>query len=221
MVRKPNRVALYVRVSTDGQTVENQRRELLAAAERHGWRVVDVFEDKGVSGSKARDQRPAMKRLMEGVSRREFDMVAAWNLDRLGRSLKDLIGFLDEINEKRIDLYVHDFQGGALDTSTASGRLMFQITSAFAEFERATIVERVKAGICRAQAEQQQSKRRIGRDGKPRRPIGRPGVGAEEKAAVLAARGRGDSIGAIAKALGMKRSTVGKIALMGEGREDR
>jgi DNA invertase Pin-like site-specific DNA recombinase len=79
MARKQKRVAVYARVSTDGQTVANQRRELEAAAERHGWEIVGVFEDKGVSGAKARKDRPAMKRMMEGVARREFDLVAAWS----------------------------------------------------------------------------------------------------------------------------------------------
>jgi DNA invertase Pin-like site-specific DNA recombinase len=104
---KPRRIALYVRVSTDGQTTENQRRELEAVAERHGWQVVEVFKDQGVSGAKSREQRPAMRRLMQGVARRDFDMVAAWSVDRLGRSLQDLIGFLGELHAKRVDLYLH------------------------------------------------------------------------------------------------------------------
>src|ERR1700741_426313 len=95
---KDKRVALYLRVSTNGQTVENQRRELLDAAKRHGWRVVEEFCDQGISGAKGRDKRPALDKLLKAVSRREFDMVAAWSVDRLGRSLQDLIGTLGELH---------------------------------------------------------------------------------------------------------------------------
>src|SRR5918912_3980790 len=78
------RVAIYLRVSTTGQTVENQRRELHAAAERHGWQIVREFEDAGISGAKGRDQRPGLDALLKAVSRREVDLVAAWSVDRLG-----------------------------------------------------------------------------------------------------------------------------------------
>jgi hypothetical protein len=104
MVKQPKRVAIYARVSTDDQTVENQRRELEAAAERHGWQLVQVFTDKGVSGSKGRDKRPGFDALCAGIARRDFDMVAAWSVDRLGRSLQDLVTFLGELHGKHIDL---------------------------------------------------------------------------------------------------------------------
>src|SRR4030095_9984489 len=91
------RVALYLRVSTDKkQTVKNQRRELEAVAERHGWKSVSVFKDEGISGFKGRDQRPGFDALLKGVTRKEFDMIAAWSVDRLGRSLTDLVGFIHE-----------------------------------------------------------------------------------------------------------------------------
>ena len=77
--KKPKRVALYLRVSTSEQTTRNQRRELHAVAERHGWHVVDTYEDTGVSGAKGRDKRPGFDRLMMAVARREIDMVAAWS----------------------------------------------------------------------------------------------------------------------------------------------
>ena len=144
------RVAFYQRVSTNGQTTANQRRELQAVAKRHGWHVVQVFEDNGISGAKDRDQRPGLDALLKAVARREFDMVAAWSVDRLGRSLKNLIEVLGELHAKGVDLYLHQ-QG--LDTSTPSGRAMFQVMGVFAEFERAIIRERVRAGIARAQAE--------------------------------------------------------------------
>jgi DNA invertase Pin-like site-specific DNA recombinase len=144
------RVALYLRVSTAEQTVENQRRELEAVAERHGWNLVAVFTDEGISGSKGRDKRPGYDRLCKGMARREFDQVAAWSLDRLSRSLEDLVAFLGELHAKGIDLYLHQ-QG--IDTSTPGGKAMFQMMGVFAEFERAMIVERVKAGLSRARAQ--------------------------------------------------------------------
>jgi DNA invertase Pin-like site-specific DNA recombinase len=144
---KDRRVALYLRVSTSEQTTKNQRRELEAVAERHGWSVVSAFEDAGVSGAKGREQRPGFDALMKAVARREIDMVAAWSVDRLGRSLTGLLELLSELHAKKVDLYLHQ-QG--LDTSTPSGRAMFQMMGVFAEFERAMIRERVLAGLARA-----------------------------------------------------------------------
>jgi DNA invertase Pin-like site-specific DNA recombinase len=188
------RVALYVRVSTDGQTVENQVRELKDVARRHGWRIVEMFDDNGISGSKGRDQRPSMRRLMEGIGRRDFDMVAAWSVDRLGRSLQDLVGLLGEMHAKGIDLYLHR-QG--LDTSTPAGRAMFQMLGVFAEFERAMIQERVRAGLARARA---QGKR-----------LGRRRVSPTIEAAVRAARGKGKGIRKIANELRIGVGTVQRI----------
>ncbi len=107
MPKSIRRVAIYTRVSTDGQTTDNQQRELEEAARRHGWDVVQVFTDQGISGSKGRNGRPAFDAMLKGVARREFDMIAAWSVDRLGRSLQDLIGFLNELHAKDIDLYLH------------------------------------------------------------------------------------------------------------------
>ena len=148
--KRVKRVALYVRVSTSEQTTRNQRRELKAVAERHGWEVVTVFEDAGISGAKGRDRRPGLDALMKSVARKEIDMVAAWSVDRLGRSLTDLLDVLKELHAKGVDLFLHQ-QG--LDTSTPSGRAMFQMLGVFAEFERAMIRERVMAGLARAKAE--------------------------------------------------------------------
>jgi DNA invertase Pin-like site-specific DNA recombinase len=144
------RVAIYLRVSTSGQTTANQRRELEAVAKRHGWQVVQVFSDRGISGAKGRKERPGLDALLKGVARRDFDMVAAWSVDRLGRSLQGLIELLSELHAKGVDLYLHQ-QG--LDTSTPSGRAMFQMMGVFAEFERAIIRERVLSGLARAKAE--------------------------------------------------------------------
>jgi DNA invertase Pin-like site-specific DNA recombinase len=146
--RKP--VALYLRVSTSEQTTRNQRRQLETVAKRNGWQVVAIFEDAGISGAKGREQSPGFAAMMKAVARREFDMVAAWSVDRLGRSLTDLLEFLKDLHAKKVDLFLHQ-QG--LDTSTPSGRAMFQMMGVFAEFERAMIRERVLAGIARARSE--------------------------------------------------------------------
>ena len=148
--KRIKRVALYVRVSTDHQTIKNQERELAAVAERHGWSVVAVFKDQGISGAKGRDKRPGLDKLMQAISRKEFDLVAAWSVDRLGRSLLDLVQVLQELHGKGIDLYLHQ-QG--IDTTTPSGKAMFQMMGVFAEFERSIIHERVMAGLARAKAE--------------------------------------------------------------------
>ena len=146
---KPKRVALYARVSTDGQTPENQRRELRAAVERNGWTIAVEYIDHGISGAKGRKDRPQFDALLRAVARKEFDVVAAWSVDRLGRSLQDLVGFLSDLQSKRVDLYLHQ---QALDTSTPSGKAMFGMLGVFAEFERSIIQERVKAGLARARA---------------------------------------------------------------------
>ena len=143
------RVGIYLRVSTGGQTTENQRRELEAVAARSGWQVVSLYEDAGISGAKGRDQRPGFDRLLKDATARKVNMIAAWSVDRLGRSLQDLVGFLTELQALGCHLYLHQ---QALDTSTPSGRAMFQMCGVFAESERAMIRERVNAGLARAKA---------------------------------------------------------------------
>jgi len=143
------RVGIYLRVSTDSQTTENQRRELETVATRSGWTLVGFYEDAGISGAKGRDKRPGFDQLMKDATARKVDMIAAWSVDRLGRSLQDLIGFLNELQSLRCDLYLHQ---QALDTSTPSGRAMFGMLSVFAEFERSIIRERVNAGLARARS---------------------------------------------------------------------
>jgi DNA invertase Pin-like site-specific DNA recombinase len=140
------RVAIYARVSTDSQTVENQLQELQDVAERQGWVVVATFTDEGISGARGRDKRPGFDALLKGVARRDFLLIAAWSVDRLGRSLPHLVGFLGEIEAKSVDLYLHQ-QG--LDTSTSAGRALFGMLSVFAEFERSMIRERIMAGLKR------------------------------------------------------------------------
>jgi DNA invertase Pin-like site-specific DNA recombinase len=146
-VRMGKRAAIYVRVSTDKQTVENQLRELRQIAERRGWEVVHEYHDAGISGAKSREARLGLDELLRDAQRRRFDIVMAWAIDRLGRSLIDLLGTIQTLEGCEVDLYL-DQQ--SIDTTTPSGRLMFQITGAFAEFERSMIRQRVRAGLKRA-----------------------------------------------------------------------
>ena len=145
------RVALYLRVSTgDGQTIENQRQSLEEMAARAGWQVVEVYADEGISGTKGRERGPAFDRMLKAALRRKFDMIAAWSVDRLGRSLQDLVAFLSELKAAGVDLFLHQ---QALDTSSPSGRALFQMLGVFAEFEAAMIRERTLAGLARARAQ--------------------------------------------------------------------
>ena len=141
------RAAIYVRVSTDKQTIENQLRELRQIAERRGWEIVEEYHDAGISGAKGRKDRPGLDRMLKDAQRRRFDVVMAWAIDRLGRSLIDLLGTIQTLDACGVDLYL-DQQ--SLDTTTPAGKLMFQITGAFAEFERSMIRQRVNAGLKRA-----------------------------------------------------------------------
>lgn len=193
------RVAFYVRVSTDGQTVENQLGELHAVASRHGWQVAKVYSDQGISGTKGRDGRPEFDKLLKAIARREIDMVAAWSVDRLGRSLKDLVSLLSDLQAKGVDLFLYQ-QG--LDTSTPSGRAMFQMLGVFSEFEAAMIRERVRTGVARA-------KRNGTKSGKA---IGRPPVSQEQQIAAKKLLAGGMGILRAARTLKMGTGTVSKIA---------
>jgi len=144
------RAVLYLRVSTIDQTTANQERELREIAARMGCEVVKVYKDHGISGTRGRDKRPALDKLCRDAARREFDMVMAWSVDRLGRSLQDLVGFLSELHALKVDLFLRQ-QG--LDTTTPAGKAMFEMMGVFAEFERAMIAERVRAGLARARGE--------------------------------------------------------------------
>jgi DNA invertase Pin-like site-specific DNA recombinase len=193
-ISKPLRAALYLRVSTTGQTVENQRRELEAAAERHGWTVAQIFKDAGISGAKGRDKRPGLDALLKGGARREFDLVAAWSVDRLGRSLQDLVGTLGELQAKGVGLYLHQ-QG--IDTTTPAGKALFQMLGVFAEFERAMIRERVMAGLARARAQKIQ--------------LGRPRVSPQIEGNIREALASGKGIVSTARDLGVGVSTVQRV----------
>lgn len=192
------RAVLYLRVSTIDQTTANQERELREVAGRMGCEIAQVYKDHGISGAKGRDKRPAFDRLCKDAAQRKFDVVMAWSVDRLGRSLQDLVGFLSELHALRIDLFLHQ-QG--LDTTTPAGKAMFQMMGVFAEFERSMIQERVRAGLARAKEEGKQ--------------LGRPRIAAELEGRILAALkapGRTEGVRKIAARFGVDPSTVQRIS---------
>src|SRR5262245_1430418 len=191
------RSVLYLRVSTIDQTTANQERELRQIAGRMGCEITKVYKDHGISGAKGRDKRPAFDQLCKAATRREFDVVMAWSVDRLGRSLQDLVTFLTELHALGIDLFLHQ-QG--LDTTTPAGKAMFQMMGTFAEFERAMIQERVRAGLRRAKDECKQ--------------LGRPKIDGKVEAAIKAALRRKDRPGVrvIAAKHGVSPNTVQRIA---------
>lgn len=144
------RAAIYLRVSTNEQTTMNQLMELQEVCRQRGWEAAGIYEDHGISGAKGRDQRPAFDKLQRDAIRGRFDIILAWSVDRLGRSLHHLVMFMTEIQSAKVALYLHQ-QG--LDTSTPAGQAMFQMLGVFAQFERSMIQERVKAGMKRAVAQ--------------------------------------------------------------------
>lgn len=191
---KTKRAAIYARVSTDGQTTENQLRELRLVAERNGWVLVQEFIDQGISGAKGREQRPAFDALWKGATRRNFDVVMVWAVDRLGRSLSHLVNFLSELHAKKVDLFIYQ-QG--VDTTTPAGKALFGMMGVFAEFERSIIQERVKAGIKRSRANGRRWGRRSIQETDP-----------DVCTQILELRRQGLGMGAIGKAVRLSSRTV-------------
>jgi DNA invertase Pin-like site-specific DNA recombinase len=182
----------------DRRRVENQRQVLTSAAAHRGWNIVEEFVDDGISGAKGRDKRPAFDRLCKAVTRRKIDIVAAWSVDRLGRSLQDLVGFLDELKGAGCDLFL---EKQAVDTTTPAGRALFQMLGVFAEFERSIITERTIAGIARA--------RKCGtRSGKA---IGRPKIEPKVENAIRASLTSGKGIPKTARELKVGSGTVQRV----------
>jgi len=195
MTHGRRRAAIYARVSTlNGQTPENQLMQLRGVAENAGWTVVGEFVDHGISGAKGRDQRPAFDRLCRAATRREIDVVMAWSVDRLGRSLQDLVAFLGDLQASDVDLYLHQ-QG--VDTTTPGGKALFQTMGVFAEFERAMMRDRIKAGLARARA---QGKR-----------LGCPPLPPEVEQAIRDARAEGKGMLKIGRELGVGTATVQRV----------
>jgi DNA invertase Pin-like site-specific DNA recombinase len=187
--RPITRVALYARVSTlNNQDPEMQLAELREYAGRRGWQIAEEFTDQGVSGCK--ESRPALNRLMSAACRRRFDAVLVWKIDRFGRSLKHLVNALAELAAFGVAFVsLRD----NLDLSTPSGRLMFQIIGAMAEFERALIQERVRAGIRNAKSKGIR--------------VGRPRV-IVDALQIADLRAQGRSWGQIQSELGVSRGTA-------------
>jgi DNA invertase Pin-like site-specific DNA recombinase len=187
----PRRAALYLRVSTNDQTTNNQRVDLEAWAERSGLIITHVFEDAGISGAKRRSQRPQLDAMLKAASRREFDILCAWSVDRIGRSLPDLLSTLEELHASNVDLYLAK---QAIDTRTPAGRALFGMLGVFAEFERSLIVERTRAGLARAR-----------REGKK---LGRPMLSIDVRNRIRALRRDGLSQVAIAHSCNVSRFAV-------------
>jgi DNA invertase Pin-like site-specific DNA recombinase len=188
------RAAIYVRVSTDKQTIENQVTVLRQIAERRGWEVVEQYSDAGISGSKGRDGRPGLDQMLKDAQRRRFDVVMAWAIDRLGRSLIDLLGTIQVLEACGVDLYL-DQQ--SIDTTTPAGKLMFQVCGAFAEFERSMIRQRVTAGLKRAV--------------EAGKTLGRPKVSAAVEQRIRGLLRTGLGINSTARKVGVGTGTVQRV----------
>lgn len=191
MTKTKKTVAIYARVSTDKQAVDMQLAELQDYLKKREWGIYQEYIDQGYSGGNTK--RPAFSQMMEDARKRKFDVLLVWKLDRLGRSLKDLIETLDELGALGIDFISYENQ---LDTSTPTGKLVFHVIGAVAEFEKDIIRERVKAGL-------ENAKRKGKRLGRP--PIS---DGLLEKAKAL--RKEGLSFRKIGKRLGVDEGTVRK-----------
>lgn len=187
------RAVLYLRVSKHEQTIENQRIELERVAAAKGWKIVGVFKDEGISGSFGRGVRSQYDAMLKSGVRAQHDVVMAWDVSRLSRSLAELVATLDELHALGIDLYLHQ---QAIDTTTPAGKAMFQMCGVFAEFERGILSERVKVGLNRAREE-----------GKH---LGRPIKLANIKA-ILEDREKGKTIRAIAAEQNLSVGKVHKI----------
>jgi DNA invertase Pin-like site-specific DNA recombinase len=188
------RAALYLRVSTDKQTVENQRAALTGIAERRGWQIVKTYTDAGISGAKGRKDRPSLDAMLKEAQRGAFDVLMAWSIDRMGRSLIDLLTTIQHLEACHVDLYL-DQQ--SLDTTTPAGKLMFSVTGAFAEFERSMIRQRIRAGLKRAVAE-----------GKT---LGRPLNDPDAIAKAQRVLSKGMGINRTAKLVGLSNGTVQRL----------
>ena len=179
------RVAAYIRVSTDKQSTDSQLVAIKDAIQRSGDVLVQVYEDHAISGGKCRQDRPALDSMLKDAGAGKFDKVGVWDVTRLGRSLPDLIATLNELQKSNVDL---QFLQNDLDTSTAGGRLIFQIFGASGEFERSLIRERVKAGLENAK--------------KQGKKLGRPSTMNEStKAAIIELKKKSMGVKAIAKIL--------------------
>ena len=179
------RVAAYIRVSTDKQSTESQLLAIKDTIQRSGDVLVQVYEDHAISGGKSRQDRPALDSMLKDAGAEKFDKIIVWDITRLGRSLSDLIATLNEVQKSNVDL---QFLQNDLDTSTAGGRMIFQICGAIGEFERSLIRERVKAGLENAK--------------KQGKKLGRPStMNDSTRAAIIELKKKSMGVKAIAKIL--------------------
>ncbi len=189
------KVAIYARVSTDKQTTENQLVELRKIALQRGYTVTEEYVDNGISGAKSRSDRPSLDAMLKDAVRGRIDMVMCWSIDRLGRSLQNLIEILNELESANVDLY---FLQQAIDTSTPMGKMIYSILGALGSYERELIKERVIAGQQRAKSE-----------GKH---IGRPSqINDALKESIKLLRKKGMAIKKIAKTLSIGVGSVYKV----------
>ena len=192
MTRK---VAIYTRVSTLDQTVENQLIELRDHCSKMGWEIVKEYADKGLSGTLSRDKRPALNALIKDGYRKKFDAVVCWDISRIGRSMKELVLFLSDMKDRNIGI-VSVRQG--FDTSTSMGEIMFQFVGILSSWEREMIRERTLAGLDRAK-----------REGKT---LGRKKVINDEiTTQIIELRNAKKSIRDIASEVGVSRGTVSNV----------
>src|SRR5215218_1434506 len=187
------RAAIFSRVSTDKQTTANQLQRLREVAERAGWHLVDVYEEV-VSGAAKRGRRPAYDCLLKDAVRRRFEVLLAWDVSRLGRSLRELLDCFETLRRTGVYLYL-DQQG--VDTTTPAGRALLSMAGVFAEFERSMLIERTRAGLDRARAE---GKR-----------LGRPVTPDHVTRRVLELRRTGMGMDRIARELGIGKSVAQRI----------
>jgi DNA invertase Pin-like site-specific DNA recombinase len=206
---KPKRAALYVRVSTDKQTVAHQLEALRGVAERRGWEVVESYSDEGISVARGRHQRPGLDAMLQDAGRCKFDVVMAWAIDRLGRSLIDLLGTIEHLKAAGVNLYI-DQQN--IDTTTPMGTLLFQVTGAFAQFERAMIKQRIAAGISTTKATiKANGKFTARKSGVVRTRLGRPSADPKKLKAARAELIKGTGILKTAEKAGLGTGTVQRL----------
>jgi DNA invertase Pin-like site-specific DNA recombinase len=188
------RAAIYLRVSRDDQTTENQRLVLVKVAGHRGWEIVQSYEDQGISGAKGRDQRPAFDAMLKDAVRRRSDILMVWSIDRLGRSVLHVANALAELDAAGIRLYC-DQQG--IDSSTPMGRAMIQMASVFGEQERSILRDRVMAGL-----------ERVRQQG---RKLGRPKVAPKVEDAIRNHLRAGNGILKVAALVGVGSGTVQRV----------
>jgi DNA invertase Pin-like site-specific DNA recombinase len=203
-VSKIKRAALYLRVSTDSQTTGNQRQVLTDVAERLGWQIVETYQDAGISGSKGRDKRPGFNAMLKDATRRRFDVLMFWSIDRLGRSTAAVAGALVELEAAGVAIYADK---EAMDATTPHGRAMLQMAAVFAELERGMIRERVMAGLERVRAETPAQRHARGK-----KEHGRPRVATDKENAVRTALAAGTGKAKVARTIGVGVSTVMRIS---------